>query len=62
MENFGTMNPPWRFVVDDVRVERRGEYVVQSAIDRVEETPINQIPHWLLYWQMREPIGYDRGS
>ena len=32
--------PSWGLVVDDVRVERRGEHVILSLIDRAEGTPV----------------------
>ena len=59
---FRDHKPFWGLVTDDVKVEKRGKHVIQSPIDRVGRTPTNQIPHWLLYWQMKEPICHDRCS
>ena len=40
--------PSWGLVVDDVRVKRRGEHVIQLSADKARRTSICQSPCLLL--------------
>ena len=57
---FWNHEPSRRLAVDDVRVERREEHVIQSLTNKARGTPTYQIPYLLLYWQMGRPVCYER--